>query len=88
MTVDEDILEGTIIDLQNRLNANSLQRQNLRICLQDIVSIKLIDTPAPTPEDITHTTKELPLDPKLGTTITDERREAIYDKVLVDAENI
>jgi len=84
MAVDETILESTIVDLSEKLNAVSLERQNLKTIIRDAQSIVMVNVPDPTEEDPRRTKKELPQDNKLGAEITTERREQIYDKIIVD----
>jgi len=84
MPIDETILDGVILDLISKINDNSLQRQTLRNIYNMAAEIKLIDVPDLTTEDKIN--RVVPNDPKLGTTITEERRQAIYDKVLADVE--
>ena len=84
MTVNETILESTIVDLREQLDVVSLKKQNLRTILQDAESIVMVNVPDPIEEDTRRTKKVLPKDSKLGAEITTERREAIYDKIIVD----
>jgi len=84
MTVNDTILESTIVGLQEKLNIVSLQRSNLKTILRDAYSIVLLDLPDPTEEDTRRTKKVLPLDNKLGTEITVERREQIYEKIIAN----
>jgi len=88
MPVNEDLLNSTILDLLDKLNQSSLERQTLQNLHINAVSIKLIEVPDPTPEDTERTKKVLPLDPKLDTTITEDRRQAIYDKIISDVAEL
>ena len=84
MSVDEDILDSTILDLVEKIDANSIQRYKLRklhICAQ---RIKLIDVPDPIAENTQRTKKEMPMDSVLGTVITEERREKVYHSLMTD----
>ena len=84
MPVDEDVLESTINDIKNETQDNFSRGQKLRDLYVDAVSIRLIVEPDPTDDDPENTKKVLPTDTKLGTTITDDRRQTICDKVLSD----
>ncbi len=84
MPIDEDLLDSTILDLVDKVNQNHSERIMLRNLYTNARSIQLIDVPDPTPEDTHQTKKIIPDDPKLGTEITEERRQAIYDKVISD----
>jgi len=88
MPIDEDILESTISNLVDKINANSIQRTKLRELYAYAQEIALVSIPDPTPEEPSRTKKIMPIDKKLGTKITDERREAIYEKLLVDVDNL
>lgn len=84
MPIDETILNSTILDLINKINENTTQRQKLRQLHLSAQRIKLIDVPDPIPEDTERTKKEMPMDSVLGTVITEERRQAIYDTLMAD----
>jgi len=86
MVISDANLNSMILDFQNKINIAELKHKKLRKLLSNAVSIQQINIPDPTPEDIHHTKKVIPLDPKLGITITPERRQAIYDKIISDME--
>lgn len=78
MPIDEDILNQKVLDITSKLNENSLERETLRNLQTNAVSIQLV------PDNVDKTKMIIPTDPKLGTTITEERRQEIYDKVIAD----
>ena len=84
VTVDDDRLAGILVTLNEEMTLLNAKRTTLRNLSEITNSIKLLIIPAPTAENINATSTVLPLDPKLGVTITTDRREAIYDKLLSD----
>lgn len=88
MVVDEDSLTGIITTLNEEMTLVNTKRNTLRNLSEIANSIKLLIIPAPTADNINATTTILPLDPKLGVLITIERREAIYDKLLLDVAEL
>lgn len=88
MVVDEDRLTGIITTLNEEMTLINTKRNTLRNLSEIANSIKLVIIPAPTAENINATDTTLPLDPKLGVTIEVSRREAIYDKLLLDVSEL
>lgn len=84
MVVDDDNLGIIIKDLQTKIVAKSDEKKNMRLILESAESIQLIVKSDPTPEDENHKTYTSPQDAKLKTTITDDRRNQIYDKIVSD----
>lgn len=88
MIVDDNNLDLIINDLQTKLTTNSQKREEIIKNLDSARSIRLIEEPVPTDEDPDNIIKILPQDPELEITITEERRNEIYDKVVSDVAQI
>jgi len=78
MPIDEDNLNKIITDLEDKIQ----QSQRYRELHQYAKSIALKKVSDPTEKDPQRTKLVLPLDAKLGVEITEDRRQAIYDKLL------
>jgi len=88
MEVDDVNIDIIKLDLINKANNNSLERQKLRAIRKDIQEITLVDQPDPTVKEPTKTKKILPNDMELGVQMTVERREARYEKIMVDVAEL
>lgn len=87
MPIDETALDNAIKDIVTKLNDNRVERRILDTLYKNITSIALKTVSDATPEDPRKTKLVLPDDSEIGDTITEERRQTIYDKVMVDMTN-
>lgn len=84
MPVNEATLQTTIDTINSKIQTNAQERQKLRQLLDIAESIKQVDVPDPTPQDLNRTKKIMPKDRVLGKDITPARRQEIYDKIVAD----
>lgn len=70
--------------MREKLDVISLKKQKLRIIINDAQSIVMVNIPDPTKENPGRTKKKIPKDRMLDTPYKDARRQAIYDKIIVD----
>jgi len=82
MPVDEANLEVVKDDLRSKLNANSLERANLKKLLGTANNISEDVVPDPTADEPARTKKVMPQDRGLGTTMSTARRNSIYDNLV------
>jgi len=82
--VDEEKLDTMEAELRPKLQEAEQYAATLKYALRNVLTIQMIDAPDPIPENLNQTKKVLPLDPSLNETMSDTRREEIYDKLLVD----
>jgi len=88
MVVDDKNLDEIVDNLQTKLSTNSQERRDIKIILNSARSIRLIEEPAPTDKEPDKTEFVLPQDTKLGVTITEERRNEIYGKIVYDVSKV
>lgn len=88
MVVDDNVIESTILNMQNRLNTNAQERQTIKGIALNLQIIRLVEVPDPVENDINQTKKVMPLDPVLGIEMTEDRRNEIYDKIISDVGNL
>ena len=104
MPINEQNVIILLSEVETAITANRDQRNKLRDLYQKAKSIQLVVVPeVPAVEEILSPDKTTvireavdkipaatspPIDEKLGTPMTNERREAIYDIVLADAASL
>ena len=86
--IDDDYIESTKIDMQNKLVTISQERQTLKTILSNLQIISLVEVADPIDTDINQTRKVMPEDPILKTEMTEDRRNEIYDKIKIDVSQL
>lgn len=82
MAVDEDNLKLSLESAHKKLTLNGIQRTKLKHFINNCTEISKKPTEAD-PEIM----KDV-MDNKLGTTMTDDRREQEYDKLMIDKKDL
>jgi len=86
--IDDDYIESTITDMQNKLITNRQEYQTIKTILNNLQTITLVEVSDPVESDANQTKKVMPTDPILRIEMTEDRRHEIYDKIVSDVSQI
>jgi len=82
--VDDEKIDTLEAELRPKLQEAEQYALTLKYALRNVLTIQMVDAPDPTSDNPNQTKKVLPLDPSFNETISDTRREEIYDKLVAD----
>ncbi|HDY86533.1 MAG TPA: hypothetical protein ENH82_00275 [bacterium] len=84
MPIDDDIIDAKMASLNTKIRTLNSQRQDLELIqerLKQVRSIEVFPIKSGDPP-----TKEIPIDSQTGLKFTTQRRQAIYDQGVQDAD--
>jgi len=88
MTIDEDVLDSTVINILQKISVSTLYTKKLTTIHKNLQSIQLVDIPDPVSEDMSRIKRIIPCDKELNVKITDTRRNEIYTKCMSDIDEL
>jgi len=83
MPVDDATIEDLITKAGVKLESLSVERNDIKLFINTVANIRMVDTPDPA--DPNKTIKTKPQDRGLAAEMSDQRRQQIYDSVIAEA---
>jgi len=84
MPIDDALIDTKISALQTKIRALNSDRQDLEKIEKRLIQVRSIEIPPANRGD--PPTKEIPMDDQTGIRFTTQRRQAIFDQVIIDAD--